>query len=180
MQRYCLWIKDSDLKLITTFPKILDRIEAVKNALASKKKATQNSAARAHRFDEVRQHGNEKYSILLPVVSSEFSYLPVSLYSKETIVYGSAFAIYTHPYGTWQYLLQACILSGLALYAESSNPNSLLEHPWWNISVPELTKNKDDLTRCAKEILLAREAHFPATIADSMTQKIYRKPARRA
>jgi hypothetical protein len=27
-------------------------------------------------------------------------------------------------------------------------------------------KNKADLIRCAKVILLAREAHFPATIAD--------------
>jgi hypothetical protein len=33
--------------------------------------------------------------------------------------------------------------------------------------VPTLTeKNKADLTRCAEDILLAREAHFPATIAD--------------
>ena len=27
-------------------------------------------------------------------------------------------------------------------------------------------KNKADLTRCAEDILLAREVHFPATIAD--------------
>jgi hypothetical protein len=27
-------------------------------------------------------------------------------------------------------------------------------------------KNRADLTRCAEDILLAREAHFPATIAD--------------
>jgi hypothetical protein len=27
-------------------------------------------------------------------------------------------------------------------------------------------KNKADLTRCAEDILLVREAHFPATIAD--------------
>src|SRR6202020_2911189 len=33
--------------------------------------------------------------------------------------------------------------------------------------VPTLTeKNKGDLTRCAEAILVAREAHFPATIAD--------------
>ena len=33
--------------------------------------------------------------------------------------------------------------------------------------VPTLTdQNKRDLTRCAEEILLAREAHFPATIAE--------------
>jgi len=33
--------------------------------------------------------------------------------------------------------------------------------------VPTLTeKNKSDLTACAENILIAREAHFPATIAD--------------
>ena len=38
---------------------------------------------------------------------------------------------------------------------------------WNTFPVPPLTdKNKVDLTRCAEEILLAREAHFPATIAD--------------
>ena len=38
---------------------------------------------------------------------------------------------------------------------------------WNTFPVPTLTeKNKADLTRGAEEILLAREAHFPATIAD--------------
>lgn len=38
---------------------------------------------------------------------------------------------------------------------------------WNTFPVPTLTeKNKVDLTRCAEDILLAREAHFPATIAD--------------
>lgn len=38
-----------------------------------------------------------------------------------------------------------------------------LEH----LSVLPLTeKNQADLTRCAEDILLTREAHFPATIAD--------------
>jgi hypothetical protein len=38
---------------------------------------------------------------------------------------------------------------------------------WNTFPVPTLTeKNKADLTRCAENILLAREAHFPATIAD--------------
>jgi hypothetical protein len=40
----------------------------------------------------------------------------------------------------------------------------------WNTFPLPLTglsdKNKVDLTRCAEDILLAREAHFPATIAD--------------
>ena len=38
---------------------------------------------------------------------------------------------------------------------------------WNTFPVPLLTEqNKADLTRCAENILLARESHFPATIAD--------------
>jgi hypothetical protein len=38
---------------------------------------------------------------------------------------------------------------------------------WNTFPLPKLTdKNKADLNRCAEDILLAREAHFPATIAD--------------
>jgi hypothetical protein len=38
---------------------------------------------------------------------------------------------------------------------------------WNTFPVPTLTKkNKDDLTACAEEILITRERHFPATIAD--------------
>jgi hypothetical protein len=38
---------------------------------------------------------------------------------------------------------------------------------WNTFPVPTLTeKNKADLTRCAEDVLLAREHHFPATIAD--------------
>lgn len=38
---------------------------------------------------------------------------------------------------------------------------------WNTFPVPTLTeKNKADLTRCAEDILLARESHFPATIGD--------------
>ena len=38
---------------------------------------------------------------------------------------------------------------------------------WNTFPVPTLTKkNKEDLTSCTEEILMARERHFPATIAD--------------
>jgi hypothetical protein len=38
---------------------------------------------------------------------------------------------------------------------------------WNTFPIPILTsQNKADLTRCAEDILLARESHFPATIAD--------------
>jgi hypothetical protein len=38
---------------------------------------------------------------------------------------------------------------------------------WNTFPMPTLTEqNKSDLKRCSEDILLAREAHFPATIAD--------------
>lgn len=38
---------------------------------------------------------------------------------------------------------------------------------WNTFPVPKLTESdRQNLTRCAEDILLAREAHFPATIAE--------------
>ncbi|WP_204311480.1 type IIL restriction-modification enzyme MmeI, partial [Stenotrophomonas maltophilia] len=38
---------------------------------------------------------------------------------------------------------------------------------WNTFPLPKLTeKNIDDLTRCAQEILLARERHYPQTLAE--------------
>ena len=52
---------------------------------------------------------------------------------------------------------------------------------WNTFPVPVLTEqNKVDLTRCAEDILLAREAHFPATIADLYDPKTMPENLRRA
>jgi hypothetical protein len=43
---------------------------------------------------------------------------------------------------------------------------------WNTFPLPKLTEeNKAALTRCAEDILLARETHFPATIADMYDPK---------
>ena len=48
---------------------------------------------------------------------------------------------------------------------------------WNKFPVPKLTtKNKADLTAAAENILLAREAHFPATIADLYKPKSDKHP----
>ena len=48
---------------------------------------------------------------------------------------------------------------------------------WNTFPVPKLTtKNKTNLTRAAENILLAREAHFPATIADLYKPKSEKHP----
>ena len=72
------------------------------------------------------------------------------------------------PFGISRWSLRACTSSGSRQSAESSKPDTATQILSAGIfPVPPLTeKNKADLTRCAEDILLAREAHFPATIAD--------------
>ena len=57
-----------------------------------------------------------------------------------------------------------CVSVTYARDGSSTRSNTL---GWNTFPVPPLTEqNNADLTRCAEDILLAREAHFPATIAD--------------
>ena len=86
-----------------------------------------------------------------------------------TIIGDRNFAIYDSPLWNmaliasrlhWVWIGTVCV----RLRTDFSYSNTL---GWNTFPVPNLTeKNKEDLTRCAEDILLAREAHFPATIAD--------------
>lgn len=52
---------------------------------------------------------------------------------------------------------------------------------WNTFPVPVFTEqNRSDLTKCAEEILLAREEHFPATIADLYNPEIMPENLRQA
>lgn len=170
-QRFCLWIEDADLAEAVTIPSIHERIEGVRQMrLSSKKEATKKAAKTAHRFDEIRQTGKESYAIGVPVHSSENrEWLPVDLLPHPTIVYGSAFALFDAP--IWNIALIASRLQTAWIAAVCGKLETRYRYSntlgWNTFPIPPLTeKNKADLTRCAEDILLAREAHFPATIAD--------------
>ena len=170
LSRYCLWIEDEYLDEALEIPSIRKRVEAVRAVrLASKKAATRTIAGSAHRFSEVRQSGSET-TIVVPSVSSENrDYLPVGHMAPGTIVSNRNFALYDAP--LWNMALIASRLHWvwigtvcLRLRTDFSYSNTL---GWNTFPVPTLTeKNRADLTACADNILLAREAHFPATIAD--------------
>ncbi|MEG4034272.1 lactate dehydrogenase [Microcoleus sp. S36b_A4] len=171
LQRYCIWIGKNDLTRSCEISSISRRIEAVrKMRLESKKEATRRAAETPHRFGEIRQTGEEEYAIALPIHSSENrDYLPVALLKKPTIVYGSAFALYDAPLWNMALIASRLHLVWIAtvcgkLKTDFRYSNTL---GWNTFPVPTLTdQNKADLTRCAEDILLAREHYFPATIAD--------------
>jgi hypothetical protein len=168
--RYCIWIPDDVREFAYSIPAIRARIERVREErLASSKKMTRDTAARPHAFQQVRQSGNET-SIVVPSVSSEGrDFLPVLLMESGTIMSHKCFALYDAPLWNmaliasrlhWVWIGAVCV----RLEMRFSYSNTL---GWNTFPVPMLTaQNKADLSRCAENILLAREAHFPATIAD--------------
>lgn len=169
LSRYCLWIDNENLKEALAIPAIAERIERVrKMRLQSRDKGANEMARRAHQMREMRT-GKEN-TIIIPSVSSESRwYLPTGYEPKGTIVSNLAFALYDAP--LWNMALIASRLHLVwigtvcgKLKTDFRYSNTL---GWNTFPVPTLTeKNKADLTRCAEDILLAREAHFPATIAD--------------
>ena len=85
-----------------------------------------------------------------------------------------AFALYDAP--IWNLALIASSLHLVwvqTICGKMKTEFPLFPHPRLNtFPCAKLTeKNKEDLTRCAENILLAREAHFPDTLQNYMTLK---------
>lgn len=168
--RYCLWIKDADAEQASEIPTIKKRLEAVRSMrLASTKTATQQGARWPHRFDERRQTGDERVIAVAAISSENRDYLPCGPLPDGTIISNKLFALYDAPLWNmaliasrlhWVWIGTVCV----RMRTDFSYSNTL---GWNTFPVPKLTeKNRADLTAAAEGILLAREAHFPATIAD--------------
>ena len=168
--RYCIWIEDDYVDFATSIPAIAERVYRVESfRKQSTKAATVRAASWPHRFDERKPLPNSPI-ICIPVVSSENrKYLPVDLQPSQTVVSNLAFMIYSPPIWNLSIICSSLHLSWIATISGKLKTDFRYSNTlgWNTFPVPKLTeKNKQDLTRCAEDILLAREAHFPATIAD--------------
>jgi hypothetical protein len=168
--RYCLWIKDEHLEEAMAIPTIAGRIEGVRQMrLASIAAETRAKASVSHKFWIILGTA-KRHTIVVPGVSSENRpYLPVGLLGADAIISNRNFGLYDAPLWNmaliasrlhWVWIGTVCV----RMRTDFSYSNTL---GWNTFPVPPLTeKNKADLTRSAEDILLAREAHYPATIAD--------------
>jgi len=168
--RYCLWIKTSEIDEARSFQAIRDRLDHVRDFRnTSTKQATVEAAKTPHSFQEVRQTGNET-TMAIPIHCSENrEYLPFSLTPKGSIIANSAFAFYDTP--LWNVSLISSRLHIVWIKAVCGQLETRIRYSntlgWNTFPIPILTgKNIEDLTSCIEEILIARERHFPATIAD--------------
>jgi hypothetical protein len=169
-QKYCLWLKKTEPDAINSSQFITERLKQVSSIRAkSPKKATQDASGKPHLFFECRQTGEEQI-IAIPAISSENRpYLPVGLLPAGSIITGKMYGIFDAPLWNMSLIASRLHLVWIAtvcvrMRTDFSYSNTL---GWNTFPVPKLTEqNKSDLTGCAEDILLAREAHFPATIAE--------------
>lgn len=169
-ERYCLWVRDCDAERARQVDAIGKRFDLVASMRKSAKApTTRPAAAWPHRFIQIQSIAL-RYSIVVPRVSSERrEYLPVGLVDGNAIISDSALAIYDEP--IWNLSVIASRLHLIWVGTVCGQLETRYRYSntlgWNTFPVPMLTEqNKADLTRCAEDILLAREAHFPATIAD--------------
>jgi hypothetical protein len=168
--RWCVWIEDKDTNFAGQHPFLNQVTRRVREfRLKSSAPSTRDFANKAHRFVQIA--GTARYhSLAVAKVSSEGRpYLPVDLLNNDAIISDLMFAVYDAPLWNLAIIASRLHLVWIAtvcgkLKTDFRYSNTL---GWNTFPVPKLTeKNKTDLIRCAEEILLARAAHFPATIAD--------------
>ena len=169
LSRFCLWIDDSQLDLALTDPFVADRIASVRATRISSRDVSLNKLAkRPHQYRD--RNVARGQLILVPTVSSERrEYIPTDFKSAEAVTTNQAFALYDAPLWSMALIASRLHLVWIAtVCGKMKNDFRYSNTLGWNtFPVPNLTdKMRADLTGCAEEILIAREAHFPATIAD--------------
>lgn len=167
-RRWAVWIQDDKIEEASCYLGIATRIEAVRAfRKASKAKTTQAYASVAHRFAQ-RCH-EDRRSIVLPKNTVEgLPFITPNLVAKRVITTDLAFVSYSDElwvlavlsasiHRVWAEAISGGLGSGVR-YSSEITYNAF--------PLPKITdQNRADLTRCAENILLTREAHFPANIA---------------
>lgn len=171
MTRSCLVISDEDVEFAEQIHSLKTRLEQVaKLRRESPKQETREFLSKVpHRFQHVAGIARRQV-IIVPSVSAERrEWFPVGLLGPGTVVSNLAFMLLDPQLWQFALLSSKTHLVWIAtvcgkLKADYRYSNTL---GWNTFPIPRLSdQNKVDLTRCAEDILLAREAHWPATIAE--------------
>jgi hypothetical protein len=168
--RGCLWIDNAGYESALRIPPIRQRLQAVSESRdASSASSTRSYASRPYRFVQI-QGVADKHSIIVPRHTSDSrEYLPVGINSANVIIADSALAIYDAPIWCVSLIASRIHLVWIAAICGKIKTDYRYSSTlgWNTFPLPKLTeKNKSDLSRCAENLLLIREAYFPLTISD--------------
>ena len=170
IERYCLWLPNNRHDEWANIPPIAKRLASVTSfRQQSSRQDTVEFADTPNQF--IFEAGKqEHHAILVPSVTSERRpYLPVERVGADVIASNLNQVLYDAP--EWCIALIASRLHLVWIATVCGKLETRYRYSntigWNTFPLPTLTEqNKADLTRCAENILLAREAHYPASIAD--------------
>ena len=168
--RMCLWIEDDLAEEAYSIDGIRSRIDAVRK-LRNQKSSDSTAlllADEPHRFRD-RVTANHSFVVIPQTTSENREYLPCTVMNPQAVITIKCYALYDAPLWNMAIIASKLHISWISVVCGRMRTDfSYTSTLGWNtFPVPTLTaKNKTDLTACAENILLAREAHFPATIAE--------------
>jgi hypothetical protein len=168
IERFCLWIEDTDLVEIKDLPLVKNRLKNVKEfRLKSKRQATIDAANTPYRFGEPRYTAGSL--VVIPKVSSENrEYLPIGFFTKNVVVLDKAFPIYNPEPYIFSVLSSKMHITWLKavggkLETRMSYSSSIVYNTF---PFPPITENqKQELEKHVYKVLAEREAHSEKTLA---------------
>ena len=167
--RYCTWINDEDLHEALQIPFLSERIAAVRDVrLASSDSGARKLAVRSHQMREMNEPCRQSV-VLAGITSEKRPYLQCGLIDNKTTATNKMYVVYDA--ATWNLSILSSRLHLVwvaTVCVRLRNDYSYSSALGWNsFPLPVLSnENKSALSICAEQILLAREAHWPATIAE--------------
>lgn len=168
IERFCLWISDDDAEGAKAVPTIAARLKRIEHYRATGSERGKLGLDTPYKFERTIVASN--WQIIVPRVSSERRpYLPAGLLDSSVIISDAAQAVYDCPLYVLSIIVSKMHAAWVGLTAGRMKSDYRYSSGvcYNSFPVPRLTEqNKADLTRCAENILLAREPHFPATIAE--------------
>ena len=166
--RWCLWVEDEQLNEAQAVPSIKKLISDCRSYRLGAGRDARKAARRPHAFC-YSTYEDKDFIHVGNTIGNALDHVPADLKRHGYVSNHAAFTIY----GTELVAFSVVVSTLHRVWAETISGRLGNGTRYGNTVVyntfpmPELTKkNKVDLTRCAEDILLAREAHFPATIAD--------------
>jgi len=168
IERWCLWISDSELAEAKVIKDVDKRIKNVRKIrLESKAKSTRNSAKISHRFIQI-QH-EPAPAIIIPSVSSEVRrYIPIGFVKDDVVVNAQCYVVYNPESWIFGVISSRMHMTWVRAVAGRLKTDyrysSALCYNTFPIS-PLTTKQKEILTRHTYNILEEREKHSEKTIA---------------
>ena len=166
--RYCIWVREDQLEHASSIPELSARFQRVLEYRQDGGEVARSLVGVPFRFRYVHE-AKEFMIVVQRHTTDRREVMPVGIIQAPAIVTDGIQVLYDpelYTLGLLSSRLHMAWVKSVAgrLKADPRYSNTLVYNTF---PIPPLTeKNKEDLTRCAEDILLAREAHFPATIAD--------------